>query len=233
MRTPHHHARSRLLALLPALAAIGGCDWPAPETEGATCGEISIPQASITVDGATDDWAGVAPQLQRTVGVDPTRNGYSLTAAYLAADAEQIYVRIDAAAGASHCGNGFCENDLGEHGGTCPEDCGTSQTSELRIYFKTNGYRVGAIAISRFGGSSNPWSCQGNWQGNSSEASGGPLTCNLAVKDEVSVGLVIELAIKRDELGEVVNIYPVWGRCCENDQGPVIDDEIGCVWSRL
>lgn len=234
MSTPRSHVRSRLMVLLPALiasSAPGACDWPSPDPEGETCAEINVQQANITVDGQAGDWAGIAPRLVRPAGAPPLANGYSLGALYVAADAEHLYLRIDAVGSTPPCGNGVCENDLGEDGSTCPADCSSSTTAEFRVHLKTSGFRWGEITI--YGSYGNPWTCQGNWHSNDSNGSGSSITCNVTVQTTAGTELVLELALKRAELGAVVNLYPTWGHCCENDQGPVIDDEIGCVWSRL
>ncbi len=54
-----------------------------------------VPQATITVDGNSADWAGITP-----VGVDPAGDatllsGLDLTAFYISQDADNIYIRVD------------------------------------------------------------------------------------------------------------------------------------------
>ena len=58
---------------------------------------ITIPRATITVDGSVDvDWAGIDPVLEDAAG-DAGIGGLDLTDIYLAQDDDSLYLRLDRA----------------------------------------------------------------------------------------------------------------------------------------
>lgn len=74
---------------------------PALAGDTVTIGALNFPRATITVDGAGADWAGIAPLID-----DPVESaeagaqippGQDITAVYVAADDAYVYWRIDLA----------------------------------------------------------------------------------------------------------------------------------------
>lgn len=233
MWTPRCFAHSfRLLALglLLGLGATGSCNWPKPDPLGEQCSEVAIPRRTITVDGETSDWAGIAPQLTRDPA-KPNTTAHRITALSVAADEENVYLRIVIESDKTTTSNPFCSNQICESGegvgesGPCPSDC----VPQLRVALKTSGFRQGQISPRQDGGPPNPWSCQGNWNDNEGGTS---INCQATPRGTAG-GLEFEFSISRADLGPQVSIYPVLDRWQQFGGPSIIDDEIGCVWTRL
>ncbi len=230
MWTPHCSARSpRLLALALILLglATGGCEGPDSKDE--QCIEIVLPhpQDTITVDGETGDWVGIAPQLTHPEGKQ-SAGQFRITGLSVATDDENIYLRIDIATDKTPslypgCNNNqICQSDEDL---SC-DDC----VPQLRIHLKTNGFRQGQISPRRSGSDpSDPWRCEGNWN---DPGGGTSISCRAAPKTTPE-GLVFELSFGRTDLGSLVSIYPVVQHWQEYDERSIVDDEIGCVWAHV
>jgi len=233
-----------LLLLLPGFG-LAACKWPSAPPAGDQCSEIAIPTATINVDGDPGDWIGIPPQLNRSPGAPESTGAYQLEQLYVAADHDRLYLRIDASehsplvadagapgdAGGPTCGDGKCEGTEDQY--SCPDDCGDGPRPEFRITVKTTDFRACDVSVGRSGSSpDDPWRFDGYWQSdehdNSTEAAG-----DAKVKSLPGQGMVVEIWLERKDFGSIFSVHPTWARCCENNQGPTIEDEIGCVWASL
>ncbi|MCK5799857.1 MAG: hypothetical protein KAI47_21855 [Deltaproteobacteria bacterium] len=231
----------RVTFALFGLSVMSGCN-PKPNPQGEQCIEItgmpSMPKGTIVVDGDTDDWAGIAPQLTRKDG-KPTTAPYHFTALHVAADDAKIFLWVDIASDgitspdssitspdsgitSSQCGNGRCEP--GENITNCHHDC---MPPDLRINVKTSGFRQGEIYSVSFGG---PLKCQGNWWSDHGEEQKN-IDCSVSSRPTPG-GFAFELSFDRAELGALVSLYPTLGHPQNGNSPTIIDDEIGCVWWR-
>ena len=60
---------------------------------------FSIPNATITIDGKADDWAGIVPILNDSMGDSTCGSGTDIKDVYLAMDGEYLYWRMDTSSG--------------------------------------------------------------------------------------------------------------------------------------
>jgi hypothetical protein len=61
---------------------------------------FSIPNATITIDGKADDWAGIPPILNDSIGDSTCGSGTDIKDVYLAMDGKYLYWRLDTSSGA-------------------------------------------------------------------------------------------------------------------------------------
>jgi hypothetical protein len=112
-----------------------------------------VQTATITVDGSTADWTGIAPVITDTTG-DSATAGTDISRVYLAKDASNIYARIDLAngtpAGSLYFGIGFISP---QHAGDrfIFVNIGNNQCSVESRISDTGGYHTfvasGAVAV--------------------------------------------------------------------------------------
>jgi len=228
----------RVTLALFGLSVMSGCN-PKPNPQGEQCTEMigmPKPKIAIAVDGNTGDWEGIAPQLTRKDG-KPHTGAYRLTEVHVAADDAKIYLWVDIASdgvassdgGATspdggraspQCNNGTCEP--GEDFRSCPDDCWL----ELHVHMKTSGFSQGEIYIIDFG---EPLQCRGNWWG---DHGGEQKDIDCAVGWKVtSEGLSFEFSLDRSDFGAIFSLYPTLSHPQNDNSPPIIDDEIGCVWT--
>jgi hypothetical protein len=82
-----------LAVVLSLTLTITNCDG---DSDSNACLQVTIPIATITVDGDITDWVGIAPALTDPQGDDsPGYTGDDIQAIYLARDTEHLYLRMD------------------------------------------------------------------------------------------------------------------------------------------